>query len=442
MKKVFLSSTFRDLHQFRDAVDSVLRRLDDFHVIRMEDFGARDFDADEFCRSKVAECDLYVGILGPNYGSIHEPSGKSYTEREFDTAIECKLPRLMFLTVGNFALGDDLREPDFKHEKQRAFRDRSVNAIIRDSFSSFDDLGTKLAIAIRNWEKQVEAAAAKPTTDGETHFTFLPLPPQPYFAHPYPMQPNFTGRVVERKWLTDWFTHREQAVCVVEAIGGMGKSALTWAWVQRDLLGLPLPGTLQDAAPGCRVPDAARPDGILWWSFYEEKAAFPAFVSAAIRYLSDNKLDPQSLRSDYDRVTALFQLLQRRNVLLVLDGFERELRAYAGLNASYCGDEFKEDPRGEHRCCTHPLAGRFIAALASAPLQSRVLTTSRLFPRELQGNDHQPLAGCHHRLLYGLQPDDAVIFFQQQGIKGIPAKSASSASATAIIRSPSACSPV
>ena len=34
----------------------------------------------------------------------------------------------------------------------------------------------------------------------------LPIPPAPYFAHPYPLQENFTGRLSERDELTEWFT--------------------------------------------------------------------------------------------------------------------------------------------------------------------------------------------------------------------------------------------
>jgi hypothetical protein len=56
--------------------------------------------------------------------------------------------------------------------------------------------------------------------------TFLPVPPQPYFAHPYPLQKNFTGRMPERRMLTKWLTSGRNVLSIVE-IGGMGKSALT-----------------------------------------------------------------------------------------------------------------------------------------------------------------------------------------------------------------------
>lgn len=40
----------------------------------------------------------------------------------------------------------------------------------------------------------------------------IPKPPQPYFAHPYPLQANFTGRVVEREMLSDWLTKDQRPV--------------------------------------------------------------------------------------------------------------------------------------------------------------------------------------------------------------------------------------
>ena len=69
LKTVFLSSTAKDLHDYREAAYRAISALDGYHCIRMEDFGARDAASDDFCRQKVAECDVFVGILGHCYGS-------------------------------------------------------------------------------------------------------------------------------------------------------------------------------------------------------------------------------------------------------------------------------------------------------------------------------------------------------------------------------------
>ena len=52
-------------------------------------------------------------------------------------------------------------------------------------------------------------------------------PLQPNFAHPYPLQEHFTGRIRERKMLTEWLISRKHSLLALVAIGGMGKSSLT-----------------------------------------------------------------------------------------------------------------------------------------------------------------------------------------------------------------------
>ncbi len=114
---------------------------------------------------------------------------------------------------------------------------------------------------------------------------------------------------------------------------------------------------------------------------------------------------------------ALYNLLCQRRLLLVLDGVERILRAYARMDAAYRGDEFEKDERGDFRSCTDPNAGTFLQWLASGPIKSRVLLTSRLPPRELNG-----LAGCRLVNLTAFDPEDAVIFFHAQGVTGTRAE--------------------
>jgi hypothetical protein len=221
------------LAKHREVVIEAIEGLDGYHCVRMETFGARDRETDDFCRAKVAECDVFVGIVGHLHGSCPEGSGQSYTEREHDAAVAANKPRLMFIAPEDFPLPVNLIEPDEKRQKQRAFRERVSRERIRDSFTSPEDLARRVVQAIRNWEQEHATTPRRPTTDRAA--TVMPRPPQPYFAHPYPLQANFTGRVRERKMLTKWLTGGQQPVLALIAIGGMGKSALTWAWLQRDV---------------------------------------------------------------------------------------------------------------------------------------------------------------------------------------------------------------
>ena len=241
------------------------------------------------------------------------------------------------------------------------------------------------------------------------------------FVHPYPLPKHFTGRVAERRGLTEWLTAGEDPIYTLVAIGGMGKSALTWAWVKRDVLGQNLPEAVADSeedATKCRVPEAARPEGVFWWSFYDDRSSFSSFLRDALKYVSNDEVDPEGLKSDYDRAVALLDWLQQRRVLLVLDGFERELRGYASLSAAYQGDavDAGEQPR---ECCDPHAAGLLKdgAALLTSDSAGRLLLTSRLFPRDLDG-----LAGCLRRDLDEFTVDDAEHFFRSRGIRGTRAE--------------------
>ncbi len=238
-------------------------------------------------------------------------------------------------------------------------------------------------------------------------------PSAPDLVHPYPLQPNFTGRIAERKWLTEWFTADSHAVCVVEAIGGMGKSALAWFWLHADVLGK-VPAGYSQADPGnLQVPEDRRPEGVLFWSFYERDAHFGAFLDRAVGYVGARNATIDAL-SDREKLDIVLHALEQRRILLILDGFERELRDYAGYRAPYQGDEAGGEDGND---CVDPRAAYFLQAAASLALAGRLLLTSRLFPNELIN-----LAGCRHERLENLAPDDVVTFFEAAGVKGTRAE--------------------
>ena len=240
-----------------------------------------------------------------------------------------------------------------------------------------------------------------------------PEPLAPDLVHPYPLQPNFTGRIAERKLLTEWFAADSRPVCVVEAIGGMGKSALAWFWLHADVLGKPPAGYSKADPENLRVPEDQRPEGVVFWSFYERDAHFGAFLDRAASYVAPGDASTAAL-SDREKLDNVLRALEQRHILLILDGFERELRAYAGYHAPYQGDEAGGEDGND---CVDPRAAEFLQSAASLALTGRVLLTSRLFPNELID-----LAGCRHKRLVDLAPDDVVSFFEAADVKGTRAE--------------------
>lgn len=240
-------------------------------------------------------------------------------------------------------------------------------------------------------------------------FTALGKPPEPeppqqsqpeqwFLAHPYPMPPNFTGRVAERQMLDHWLnSDTAHPLLSIRALGGFGKSALVWHWLTHD------------------VNPAAWPR-VVWWSFYENDASFDRFLDETLDYLSGGKLDATQC-SGKNAVMKLLQMLHTPGTLLVLDGFERVLRAFGGLDAAYQGDE--AHCKGNDRDCISPLAEWFLYNIALQPqLRSKVLLTTRLCPRVLEAKGSGLLTGCLEEELKQMQPDDAVAFFHAQGIRG------------------------
>ncbi len=151
MLTVFLSSTSKDLELCREAAYRAIEGLDDVHCDRMEDFGAIPSAPDDFCRAKVAKCDLVACVVGPLYGS-RSPSGLSYTEREFDAAILAKKPCLVFMTPDDYAIAANLIEADDTRNRQLQFRKKVSDGRGITHFSTPHHLSVQVVQAIRNWE--------------------------------------------------------------------------------------------------------------------------------------------------------------------------------------------------------------------------------------------------------------------------------------------------
>ena len=73
--KVYISSTFADLEEYRRSVYEVLRQMR-IDAIAMEDYVAQDQRHLQNCLEDVASCDIYVGIFAWRYGYIPNDNKK------------------------------------------------------------------------------------------------------------------------------------------------------------------------------------------------------------------------------------------------------------------------------------------------------------------------------------------------------------------------------
>jgi hypothetical protein len=93
--QVFVSSTYADLKEERNRVIQTLMEMDCIPA-GMELFPAMDEEQLEFIKRVIDDCDYYILIIGGRYGSTTS-EGISYTEKEYDYAIEKRLKVLAFI---------------------------------------------------------------------------------------------------------------------------------------------------------------------------------------------------------------------------------------------------------------------------------------------------------------------------------------------------------
>ncbi|MDD2292437.1 MAG: DUF4062 domain-containing protein [Aliarcobacter sp.] len=98
---IFISSTYKDLKEYRKSVhDAILK--DGHFPVAMENFLASDKDQWKTIEKLIEECDYYVLILGFKYGTIDSIENISYTEKEYEYALSLKKPILTFLLEKGF----------------------------------------------------------------------------------------------------------------------------------------------------------------------------------------------------------------------------------------------------------------------------------------------------------------------------------------------------
>lgn len=89
--QVFISSTFEDLKEERGKVIETLLNKNCIPV-GMEYFPAANDEQMTIIKHLIDECDYYILILGGRYGSIDPITNKSYTQLEYEYAVERGVP--------------------------------------------------------------------------------------------------------------------------------------------------------------------------------------------------------------------------------------------------------------------------------------------------------------------------------------------------------------
>src|SRR5262249_38712164 len=146
IKSIFISSTGRDLHEYREAARDVCISLQ-FLPIMMEHFEAMGLGATAGSKKKPDLAGLYVGIFAYRYGYVEDGYAISVTEIEFDYAGQRNIPRLCFVVDPEFSWPPKTWDPEH-HTQMEAFKKRIDKKLIRGQFTTIDNFRDQLRQAL------------------------------------------------------------------------------------------------------------------------------------------------------------------------------------------------------------------------------------------------------------------------------------------------------
>jgi|GEM_PF-6715517 len=153
MPAVYVSSTFKDLHEHRRVAINTLDRLG-YSTRAMESYFASDERPLDLCLADVARCDLYIGIFARRYGTIPaegNPEHRSITECEFREAVRLGIPCLLFLSDESDRWPVDGADD---HLQISRLRDELAAGWTCAYFDTPERLGLEISVAVAGWQRK------------------------------------------------------------------------------------------------------------------------------------------------------------------------------------------------------------------------------------------------------------------------------------------------
>ena len=423
--QVMVSSTFTDLHEHRQALIDLLN-AHKLHPNVMEYDSAGFEDVIDSSLNMVRDSAAYILIVGPKYGQIPEcpkrnPDKLSITELEFNEAAQLGRPTLLFVMGEDHPVKqkDVEKEPE-KINKLNTFRERAKqikpDSGVHRVYSVFNSLGEfkdEIAGSIAKLQKllepqHIEPPQPEPSPAPQQMYRgrVIPAPPAFYAEPDYIGSHKFVGREAQLQELDDWAKAADPTnLLLYEAIGGNGKSMLTWEWATKH-------------ATTVRTDWAGR----FWYSFYERGAVMADFCRRALAYITGRPMEELEKRKTLELADDLIACLHEKPWLLILDGLERVLVAYNRIDAAEVPDEEVSAPTDKilnrNPCDAIREEDSDLLRRLAAAAPSKILVSSRLTPRALLNPAGQPIPGAKRITLPGLRPADAEALFRACKITG------------------------
>jgi len=433
---VMVSSTYTDLHELREILLKAALGAGLFPEAMEHDSALPGADVIDSSLAKVERAAGYVLLIGHRYGqqpecSRRNPKQLSITELEYEKAVACGRAVIVFMLGEDYALPPRHVDRDKALvEKLEAFRahakskDGSGSGVHRvyKVVNSREELVHAATASLRDLATHVEEQHAQTAATGESRAAasnapiapappanrrdaIPPAPPTRYAAPAYIGSHDFVGRTAELGLLDDWSAAEDQhPVLLFDAIGGCGKSMLTWHWFEQ------------------RAPTRRAWAGRFWYSFYESGASMADCCRHALAYIDQRPVSEFNKHPGQELARELVARLREKPWLVVLDGLERVLVAYHRSDAATILDEALEQPTDQiasrNPCSSAQPDDDELLRQLSASGPSKVLISSRLMPQALLNRAHQPIPGVRREPLRGLRPEDAAHLLQRCGVRG------------------------
>jgi tetratricopeptide (TPR) repeat protein len=369
--RVFVSASTGDLGSYRQMVRDELIRGGCFPVVQ-EYFSADPRRLSQFLEDAIRPCDAVVCLLGPRFGAAPESGGspRSYTQLEYDAARQFGKDVYAFVASPSCPLD---HPPDEAEDRSRLQQVHIESVQQRDqtlcsAFSGIEDLRAQLLRLLPALAKSKQPK-------------YWVQSPSPY--------PYFAGREAELAQLTK--AAAQPGPCLVAILGtaGQGKSTLAWEWLSHHL------------------PDVFA--AAFWCPAEGNEYTFDMFVDYALSYLAQGKYDKRSFPDISGRIRLLVQHLRDRPCLLMVDGVEKWLQAWARQGNSESGGHLGAQEGLD----------LFLAQVCAVSGGSRVILTSRVLPAALESAPHAVIPVLDELVqsrLQGLDDAAAVALLRRLGV--------------------------
>ena len=156
--RVFISSTYSDLKEYRKAVASTLLRFG----LEVSELSTTDLQVVDQALWEIQASDIVIVLVAYRLGFVPEGTNKSLVELEYDRALEAGKPVLCFLLEETVPWPRN--QIDLDYTGIEAFRRRLKNDRLVNFFTTPDDLAMRVAHAISRYSRQVEGISAVPST--------------------------------------------------------------------------------------------------------------------------------------------------------------------------------------------------------------------------------------------------------------------------------------